>query len=192
MVPSADAEPKNMTHDPAILIPLLAILIAASASDLHAHRIPNLVTLGGAGLALSMAVVISGPYGLLTAFVGMAVGLIAFLPLYLKGGMAAGDVKLMAAAGAYLGPAEAADAVALSLVAGAVFGVGILMGRGGLSVALKRYLFGVRHFVTGGVWLYLKPSSGEAAATRFPYAMAIAAGTGTALALPPIFPFSGA
>lgn len=181
-----------MATDPTMLVSLTAVLTAASVSDLRRHRIPNPVSLGGAALALAIAGVTTGLHGLLLALAGLAVGLVAFLPAYVKGGMAAGDVKLMAAVGAFLGPAGALDAVALSLVAGGVLGVGILIHGGSLGAALGRYLFGVRHFVTGGVWLYLRPAAGEAAALRFPYAVAIAAGAAAAVALPPIFRFPGA
>lgn len=180
--------PSEMT----IAIPLAAVLAAASVSDLRRHRIPNVVSLGGTALALAIAAAMAGLHGLLLALAGLAVGLVAFLPAYVRGGMAAGDVKLMAAVGAFLGPTQALDAVALTLVAGGLFGLGILACRGSLGAALGRYLFGIRHFVTGGVWLYLRPAAGEAAALRFPYALAIAAGTAAAAMLPPIFRFPGA
>lgn len=181
-----------METEPTTVVPLLAVLTAASVSDLWRHRIPNPVSLGGAVLALVLAGVTTGLHGLLLALGGLGIGLVALLPAYVKGGMAAGDVKLMAAVGAFLGPAGALDAVALSLVAGGILGIGILIHSGSLGAALGRYLFGIRHFVTGGVWLYLRPAAGEAAALRFPYALAIAVGAAAAVALPPIFRFPGA
>ena len=41
---------------------------------------------------------------LLWSLAGMGVGLISLLPLYAIGGMGAGDVKLMAGLGAWMGP----------------------------------------------------------------------------------------
>jgi prepilin peptidase CpaA len=84
---------------------LCAILIIAASTDLAGRRIPNLIPL--AGLALALLLALSSPLALslLDCVAGALAGLLLFLPLYMLRGMAAGDVKLMAAVGAFVGPA---------------------------------------------------------------------------------------
>ena len=82
---------------------LLVLLVIAAWLDLRSRRIPNLLTAGGllAGLSLGFAGGHLG--GLLDSIAGAGTGLVLFLPLYVAGAMGAGDVKLLASAGSFLG-----------------------------------------------------------------------------------------
>jgi prepilin peptidase CpaA len=84
---------------------LFTLLLLASISDCRSYRIPNWLTLGGTAFALaySVAVPFSPRLGFGWALGGMALGLCFMLPLYVLGVMGAGDVKLMAMVGAFLG-----------------------------------------------------------------------------------------
>ncbi|MGD8842111.1 MAG: A24 family peptidase [Gammaproteobacteria bacterium] len=156
---------------------LIAVLSAAVWVDMREHRIPNLVSLGGILAGLCMHTWFYGLEGLLSGLGGMAVGLGVLLPFYIFKGMGAGDVKLMAAVGAFMGPHNVLLAVGLTLIGGSIAGIAILVYRKGLGQALQRYWFTFRSLVTAGVWLYNAPTEGEAAAIRFPYALAIALGS---------------
>lgn len=104
----------------------LALLLGlAIASDLRAHRIPNrLVGLGlAAALMLHAWSLAAGTVPLAgthwwSPLAGAAVGAALLLPLHLAGGMGAGDVKLMAMAGAFVGARSAAWAALYALVLG--------------------------------------------------------------------------
>ena len=77
---------------------LLLLLLAASICDLRTRRIPNVLTFGGAALALLYS--LAAPHhgvGPLRALGGLGLGLALMLPLYLLRAMGAGDVKLMGA-----------------------------------------------------------------------------------------------
>jgi prepilin peptidase CpaA len=158
---------------------LLSLLAAAAVIDLRRHRIPNLISLGGILLALGLQAwfVGLGSEGLLAALGGMALGLLIFIPFYATGGMGAGDVKLMAMAGAFLGPQHALLAAGLSLGAGSLMGLGILLWRRGATLMAHRYLSTFQCLTVTGKWSYVPPGGDEPAATRFPYAAAIAVGT---------------
>jgi prepilin peptidase CpaA len=102
-----------------VAVPLLAILAVATFCDLRERRIPNALSLGGAALGLLVNVVTLGPAGAVLALIGWALCLGCLVPLYVSGGTAAGDVKLMAMVGAFLGPVNGFIACLLTLVAGA-------------------------------------------------------------------------
>jgi prepilin peptidase CpaA len=112
---------------------------------------------------------------LLNGLGGFAVGLGVFLPFFLMGGMGAGDVKTMAAAGAFLAPWPSLLAAGLSLIAGAMLGLAVLAWRGGLLATLRGYSQSLLFLSSTRRWL--RPSLPAAAAQRFPYALAIALGT---------------
>ena len=156
---------------------LLFILSAATWTDLNYHRIPNVLSLGGMILGVVLHGWISGFPGLVTGLGGIAVGMAIFLPFHLAQGMGAGDVKLMAAVGAFLGPHNALLATGLSLSAGGVMATCILLVRGGLTALLKRYWSTLMCFIYSRKIVHPPPAVGEVAAMKFPYAAAIGIGT---------------
>lgn len=102
---------------------LLTMLAIATVTDLVSHRIPNALLVPSLAIAAVLGTLTQGIFGLLAAGAGLCVGLAMLLPLYVAGGTAAGDVKLLAVAGAYLGPTGAFFAGMFTFVAGAVFGL---------------------------------------------------------------------
>ncbi len=153
---------------------LALLLIAAVWRDLRWHRIDNGIVLGGIVVALTLHAIATGIPGIASSLAGLAVGLLLLLPFYARGGMAAGDVKLMAAAGAFLGPVDAAWATGWSLIAGGVIAFAILLQGDGLRrgvLSTSRQFF---DYAMARVWV--PAPAGSAAARRFPYAAAIAIG----------------
>ena len=167
---------------------MTAMLVAATAIDLRSHRIPNLISLGGLLAALVLAATGHGAVTLGPALTGMAIGFFLLLPLYAKGAMGAGDVKLMAAVGAFLGgPALALGAVAGTFMAGGVLGLGYLAVRRGAAATARRYRAELKIGALGGGWKGLMTPDPAAAPLRFPYAAAIAAGALSALWFAPFW-----
>ncbi|WP_290652975.1 A24 family peptidase, partial [Aquisalimonas sp.] len=83
---------------------LLGVVWLALAFDVRQRRIPNALTFGAAAMGVAAQAMLGGTTGLVTAVTGLAVGLAILLPGYLMRTTGAGDVKLMAAAGTFLGP----------------------------------------------------------------------------------------
>jgi prepilin peptidase CpaA len=156
-----------------VAAPLLALLATATISDLRARRIPNGVTLGGTALGLLINAVAFGAGALGLALLGFALCLVCMLPLYVSGGTAAGDVKLMAMVGAFLGPVNGIAALLLTLVAGAVLAA--------LAIATRKRERPPHADVS------LEPAGAPRAAPaldKIPYATAIALGSVAAVAGP--------
>ena len=156
---------------------LSTILIIAVWMDLKQHRIPNLLTVIAAISGLVLQITFSGLDGLQSGLGGLLVGLVTFLPFFMLGGMGAGDVKLMAAVGTFLGPVNTLFAVGLTLVAGGLLGLFVLTTRRDGRAALRRYSTMLKVLAYTGGASYAPPRAGETAAVRFPYALAIASGT---------------
>lgn len=162
---------------------LLGLLVAAVVCDVRRHRIPNLLILGGLVLAFSAQAYAGGVSGMGSGAVGLLIGFFLFLPFYALGGMAAGDVKLMAMAGSFLTPQHAVWMVFFTLIAGALCGVLWILVRGQLSMTLSRY------------WLmlatrsHIAPAADEVAAKPFPYSIAILFGVLAALLWRPFDPW---
>lgn len=104
----------------------LALGAVAAVEDLRRGRIPNWLTAAGVTGALLCAAT-GGWHALTRAAAGIAVGFVLFLPLYGLGAMGGGDVKLLAAFGGFLGPANIVMAVFLAAIAGALFALAMLL-----------------------------------------------------------------
>jgi prepilin peptidase CpaA len=102
---------------------LIVMLLGAAIVDVMTHRIPNALIGPALVVALTVAAITAGGHGLLLAVSGLGVGLAMLLPLYILGGMGAGDVKLLGISGAFLGPVGALIAGLATIIVGGVLGV---------------------------------------------------------------------
>jgi prepilin peptidase CpaA len=98
----------------------LALASVACGWDLRTRRIPQVLTLGGALAGFAFHALNGGWSAGLASATGWAVGIAIFFLPFALGGLGAGDVKLLGAIGAWLGPM---NAVWVGLYAGAAGGV---------------------------------------------------------------------
>ncbi len=157
------------------------LLSAATAWDFLRHRLPNVLTVGGALLGFVLHTWLGSWHGLLNSLAGFATGLFILLPLYALHWMSAGDVKLMAAAGSLVGWPDALLAVGATTGVGALAALLLIGLRGGLAAYLSRYWVMLKCLLLTGRFAYIPPALGEPAARSFPYAFAVALGTFGAL-----------
>jgi prepilin peptidase CpaA len=156
---------------------LVAFVVAVAAIDIRTHRIPNALVAPAAALGCVLQAWMYGWQGLLAAGSGIVVGLGIFLPFYALRAFGAGDVKAMAAAGAFLGVKLTVLAAALTLVAGCLLG---LMVAWASSAALPT-LYRVVGVITAPRSLVNAGPLGLSRSQRFPYGAAIALGVLAAL-----------
>lgn len=119
----------------------IVIAIVAAIWDLRTRRIPNILTFGAALAAIVAHGYSGGAFGAGWAVTGWLVGVAFFLPIFALGGMGAGDVKLLAALGAWLGPGAAVWVALFSLLAGGVLGLVVALSYGYLTQALANILW---------------------------------------------------
>lgn len=164
-----------------LVVPLCSLLGVVVCIDILSHRIPNVFLLLGICASAAGQIGLNGIVdGLIAWGGGLAVGFLCFLPLYIFAGMAAGDVKLIAVVGSYLGITGAFWAATLSFIVGGILGVFILL--------YKRQLFRFiqRYWAIASLRTYIQPAADDAARQSFPYALAILLGTLASLYWQPI------
>ena len=146
--------------------------IAATVVDVRQRRVPNVLTMGLASVGLLLAMTGWGTVGIGGSLGGLALGLALLLPAHVFGATGAGDVKLLAAFGALLGPADVFDAFLRAAILGGVMALTVALWRG----RLRETLYGTAMLVTTRSHTTTAMIEHPAANNRFPYAPAIASG----------------
>lgn len=90
------------------------VVALAVITDLRSFRIPNALTLPLLLSGLAFFSATQGLSGFASSSAGALAGFLFLLPLYLVGGMGAGDIKLMAGVGAWLKTAKTLDVLIVS------------------------------------------------------------------------------
>jgi prepilin peptidase CpaA len=162
-------------------VAVMLIGACACVTDWRSRRIPNVLTLGAALAAFAVFGVLLGFKGLLTSVSGWLVGCLLFLPWFLLRGMGAGDVKLLAALGAWTGPALVVWVALYAAVAGGVLAVGVTLYTGYLRTMLRNVWNLLMFWRIAGVQPHPELTLATAAGPRLPYAFPITAGAVAAL-----------
>lgn len=157
------------------------LLLCACVSDVQHRRIPNSVAglLAVTGMAYSAAASAKPGHALIGSLSGLLLGLALWLPLYAVRWLGAGDVKLFAAAGAWLGPARTLDGALIGALAGGVLAVGWMLfayGVNGTAATAAIAIANPRKIVNHGLDVRSRRA--------IPYGVALAIGALTAALLP--------
>jgi prepilin peptidase CpaA len=162
-------------------VAVIVIVAAASVCDLRRGRIPNTLTLGSAAVALLLQTAVGGWAGLAWALAGWVAGIALFAPLYAVKGMGAGDVKLLAAIGSWLGPAGALWTGLYGAMAGGVLALVVAIARGYARKALTNVGTIVKTWSAIGVRPVPGLTLSDAGSVRLPYALPLAVGAALTL-----------
>lgn len=154
-----------------------AIAAVGAVSDVHRGRIPNWLTYGGVLAALTVRCVVSGWPGLNGGFLGLLVAGGFFYLLFLVGAMGGGDMKLMAAVGAWAGATQATTILIVSALAGGILAIGYVVCRRQIRQTLVNSATLIFHHVTSGIQPHPILNVREPSSMRVPFGLAIAMGT---------------
>jgi prepilin peptidase CpaA len=169
------------------LTTLALLVLTALVFDLRQRRIPNTLVL----LALRARLLVNfirpqdgqrrgalltaypSALGIKGALLGALTGLAVFLPFYLLRAMGAGDVKLMAGIGSFVGPAAAIDVALFILVAGGVLAVVRMVWVRKTQLVLFNVVTALSQLVPGTAARF---DAATQSADRMPYGLAMAGG----------------
>lgn len=151
-------------------------LIALCVSDVRFRRLPNVLTFGGLVVALAMALGLGGVAALVDALMAAGCAFLFLILPFLMRAAGAGDVKMLAAAAAFLGLREVPFFLLATSFAGLVVALVMILMKQVSSARLKhafRTLFDWRYDRKAGR-AALPPKDDERA--RIPFGCAIALG----------------
>jgi prepilin peptidase CpaA len=165
-----------------VAAPVVVLAVLAARADVRSRRIPNALTGPAIALALLAHLAFEGPAGLRGSLAGMLLAGGLLLPGWLWRFTGAGDVKLMAAVGAWLAFPQALIATLLTLIAGGIVALVIATRRGILRQTLWNTAWlGAWALRPGAAAMAPPPGSG----VRFPFAISVLAGAISALWIRP-------
>jgi prepilin peptidase CpaA len=156
-----------------------ALVLIAAVTDIRGRRIPNWLTLAGIIAGFLLGIVTGGLPGVGRAAGGMFLGFGAYFVLYCLHAMGAGDVKLMAAVGAIVGPSNWIVVLVATALAGGVLAVVLMIAKARVRETLWNTAYILNELV------HLRPPYRRRShldvkhpgALNMPHAIAIAAGT---------------
>jgi prepilin peptidase CpaA len=160
-----------------LLIGALIVATVGAIQDVRARRIPNWLTYSGLAMALAVRPVLAGWPGLKDGLLGMLAGGGIFYLVFLAGGMGGGDVKLMAAVGAWAGTPQTMYVLVTTAIAGGILAVGYMIFRRQVRTALSNTAELIRHHLSSGIRPHPVLNVRAPDSLRIPYGLAIAIGT---------------
>ena len=161
----------------AIKIAVIALVLIACVPDLRTRRIPNVLTFGAALAGLVFHTVFEGWGGATTSVLGWLLGVALFFPMFALRGMGAGDVKLLGAVGAWLGPGLVFWVALITSVAGGILGLIVALFYGYAGTAIRNLMAIVGYWRAVGPRPLPELTLENARGPRLAYAVPVAIGT---------------
>lgn len=166
-----------MSLPDSILVVTLAFIAACWLTDVRTREIPNILSGAAFVAGVLMNIMFFGRWGLANSVAGAVVGMVFLIGPFALGGIGGGDVKMMGAVGALLGPLLVLHAVAVGLMLG---GVVMMIHLAGIGRLREKLAATARMFT--GAWstkslVPLRLSDEDAAAVTLPYSVPLGLGT---------------
>ena len=149
------------------------LLVAACVTDVRWRRIPNALVLALAVLGVAFSVSLE-PWlpGLGRAIAGLSLGFAIWIAFFVIGAIGAGDVKLFAAAGAWLGPGATWRAALVAAALGGVLAVAMLLRERRAREGFEKVMVSVSTRSVAA----LAPDPSVPRSRQLPYGVALAVG----------------
>lgn len=157
--------------------PTLVVLAIATVTDLRSRRIPNWLVLPFLVAGVMTSCWMHGWHGLEQSILGICVGGVILGFLCWMGGMGMGDMKLCAAVGAWIGPAQLIVALVVMGIAGGIMALCWAIGGGFVGELFDGTGALIRGFKKHGVHPHPELTLANPMTRKMPYAPAIAVGT---------------
>jgi prepilin peptidase CpaA len=163
--------------DVTLLFGGLVLATAGAVMDVRSGRIPNWLTVGGLMSGLLLSFCLQRWSGLETAAGGALVSGGIFFVLFMIGGLGAGDVKLMAAVGAWVGMAHAFEVLLVTAISGGILAGCWVVVHKQIGSTMRNISELIRFHLATGLRPHPDLNLRSAPSIRLPYGPAIAIGT---------------
>ena len=155
----------------------VSIAFVACCIDVRQHRIPNWLTLGAAAAGVIFHTAVGGGSGFAGAIFGWTTGAALFFLPFALGGLGAGDVKLIAALGAWFVWPDALWLGLFTGIVGGVIAVVVALARGYLGRAIANIHLLLMHWRVSGLRALPELTIQHSDAPKLAYGVSIFAGT---------------
>jgi prepilin peptidase CpaA len=163
--------------DSIIIVSILGIMAVAVCTDLRSRKIPNRLTYSAMVLMVAYYSMAYGLEGCWFSLKGLLLGTGILFPVYLLGGMGAGDAKLMGVVGAALGVQGVITAFLFAALIGGVCALVIILFRyEQCRDLLQRSALMIKGLVYSKRFYFIPEKNGTHA-PKLCYALPIAVGT---------------
>jgi len=159
------------------LIFATAVAMVGAIFDARSRRIPNQFTLAALAAGLVIRGAFEGLMGLESAIWGALLPSGILFLFFLAGGMGGGDVKLMAAVGAWVGIKYVTPVLLGAGLAGGILAIAYMVADGTVTRTIRNTVILVRHHLTLGLQPHSQIHVQNSSTTRVPFGIAIAMGT---------------
>ena len=158
------------------LVGAVLVALVGAVTDVRSARIPNRLTYTALLAALPLRTALLGLSGLKSGAIGMLVAGGLFLLLYMLGAMGGGDMKLMAAVGAWVGSKQVMTLILAAALAGGVLAIGRIIFRNMVGQTLRNTMRLIYYRLTSGLQPHPELNVQSSGSQRVPYGVAIAVG----------------
>lgn len=156
---------------------VILVVVVAAVIDIRTRKIPNWLTLPSCLVGVCLNIFHEGWGGLQNSLSGLAVGFLLLIFVYLLGGMGAGDVKLLSAVGAFLGPRLVFYAFIWMALSGGLMAVALIVSKRVVVKTSQNLWFLVSGWLTGTSGKDSHLTIQNQSLHKLAYGVAIAAGT---------------
>ena len=164
-----------------VQVAALSVAAVACMCDLRSRRIPNVLTLGAAAAAFIYHLSTGGPAALGQSALAWLIGVLVFIVPFALRGLGGGDVKLVAALGAWIGPEAAVWLAVYTALAGGVMAIGISLLYGYFDTAVRNIGLLLCHWRVAGLSAVPDITLERSSAPKLAYALPILAGMVTTI-----------
>lgn len=148
------------------MIVLLLILMAAVYTDYKQNRIPNWMIVFGVFSGFIISFIHGGLGMLLDGILGMVLPIVLLYPVFMIGGMGAGDLKLFAVAGSYLGIKGITISFVIAFMIGATISLVKMMYFHNFKERIYYFFSYMADLFLKGKWQLYETSEGQASMER--------------------------
>jgi prepilin peptidase CpaA len=137
------------------LLPLVVVALAtlaASVTDLWKFKVYNILTLPMLLLGVVVSTWLGGWGGLTSSLLGAGLGFGLLVAFFAVGGVGAGDVKLLTAVGAWIGPYLTYQVFVASALFGGLYALVLVFHRGGVLGLAVELIAARRTLLSPGSW----------------------------------------